>query len=413
MTKWTCLLACTAVLGCSNKKGTLNDGGVADGGVADGGVAALKSNIGVDLSHIVAFAVGDGKLLALDDHGNLLPASVLTSGDAVPTEIADTPQAVYFTFRNLSVAAAVDGGQTLCNVLLRKSDGALFCLDALALLGLAWTPLPVEHDANGDNLFVGNSSILTRIDVTGPAPQSTVIFEASGTMPGIDAYTVNDAGDAMLRDGSGARVVAMNGGSQTLSASANQCQWHAGNDFYYVKLSGTQLQRMQVLVRQARQADGSYVASDLATAGASSTSACNVVLGSPTYAWGWGTSYASVPTTGLVDMFVRAVHPVPGIATISSIAAAGPSAIYVQGTDAAGKWTIARVEIPSLAATSIVPAGEITLTAMSVSRGGDLSFAGLRNADGAHVIGNVPAGGNTYSIVSATAPTVTTLQRIN
>ena len=48
---------------------------------------------------------------------------------------------------------------------------------------------------------------------------------------------------------------------------------------------------------------------------------------------------------------------------------------------------------------------------MSLSRTGELTFAGLRNSDGAHVVGNCAAGA--CSVLNATAPMVTVLQRIN
>ena len=52
-----------------------------------------------------------------------------------------------------------------------------------------------------------------------------------------------------------------------------------------------------------------------------------------------------------------------------------------------------------------------TITATSLSKNGELTFAGLRNSDGARVVGNCVNG--TCSVLNATAPMVTTLQRIN
>lgn len=91
----------------------------------------------------------------------------------------------------------------------------------------------------------------------------------------------------------------------------------------------------------------------------------------------------------------------------------GGTSIYARGTDTAGNGGIVRVDVPAYTQTTLVPAGAFTLSAMSVSRTGELTFAGLRNSDGAHVAGTAAPGATTYTISSATAPPVTSLTRIN
>ena len=44
--------------------------------------------------------------------------------------------------------------------------------------------------------------------------------------------------------------------------------------------------------------------------------------------------------------------------------------------------------MPGFAQTTLLPAGDYTLTAIAVSKTGGLSFTGLRNADGASVFGD-------------------------
>ncbi|HEY1586645.1 MAG TPA: hypothetical protein VGH63_13215, partial [Polyangia bacterium] len=166
------------------------------------------------------------------------------------------------------------------------------------------------------------------------------------------------------------------------------------------------------LVRAVRQADGTFVTSNLTTTpGAPAT--CKILMPSATSAWGIVVHSGGVFAPGLVDMFdIGTTHPVAGITNVSD-AVASSSAIFVEGTDSVGNGSIVRVDMPSMAATTILPAGAFSVTAISVSKTGELSFAGLRNADGARIIGNVPAGSDTYTIVSAAAPMVTALQRIN
>jgi hypothetical protein len=62
-------------------------------------------------------------------------------------------------------------------------------------------------------------------------------------------------------------------------------------------------------------------------------------------------------------------------------------------------------------ATTLLPAGAYTVTAISVSRSGELTFAGLRNSDGATVVGTCPGG--VCGVLNTTAPAVSALQRIN
>jgi hypothetical protein len=61
--------------------------------------------------------------------------------------------------------------------------------------------------------------------------------------------------------------------------------------------------------------------------------------------------------------------------------------------------------------TTLLAAGDYTITAISLSKTGELTFAGLCNSDGAKVVGDCVGG--TCSVLNATAPSVTSLQRIN
>ena len=452
------LAVCVCLLAACKSNGG-GGGGGGNGGGNGGGSATLKSNIGLDVAHIVGFAVGSGgpaasrrlgtsgawsddadggtsistaHLYAIDDQGNLTVTTVLTTdnGDGgtsmttsmndVPSAIYDTPLYVLFTYDNLYVSDATSMSQKSCHVLMRKSDGALFCLTN----GAGMPPIRIDQvtaNASGDTIVLGARQTLVRVDVSGAAPQMTSLLDSSGTQ-GLSAMTANAAGDILLgfdstnpmAPSSGERVIKKNGGLQNVSATEALCQWRvsaASNDFYYLLQSFPNQQNTQNVVQQTRQGDGSYVAANLTTTTAGVSGGCRVALASPTYAW--GTLNMSGSSSALVDMFdPGTAHPIAGVATIANLAASG-SSLFVQGNDSVGNGTIVRVDVPSLTPTTILPAGDFSLTAISLSQAGDLSFAGLRNSDGAQIIGNVPAGTTTFTIVSATAPTVTTLQRIN
>src|SRR5437868_99027 len=133
MNKWCRLIVCACLVGGCNGKDNPGGGG-----------GSLKANIGLDLPHIVGFALSDGTaaasrvwpeatdggvtsmstLYAIDDQGNLVGTSITTSTTMTltPRAIYNTARYVLFGFDNLMF------GTTGCNyVILRKSDGALYC----------------------------------------------------------------------------------------------------------------------------------------------------------------------------------------------------------------------------------------------------------------------------------------------
>lgn len=441
------LVAAYALAGC-------HDNGNHNGGSGPG--AQLKTNIGLDLAHVVGFAVGGGgpaarrepgwlpedadggattttqHLYAIDDQGNLVITTIVTVGDAdggtsmttmmnaVPVGIVDTPLYVVFEMDNLYLDTPADMGTQLpCfNVFMRKSDGALFC--DFTVDGVSHGGGPgasgFDYDTSGNDVFVADATGLRRVDVTGATPQSTTIFDSNATGQVLEEFTANADADALVSfrtptagGANGVRVIKKNGGLQNLSATRSICQWRlttgSQEDFYYIDGGGP-------LVQAAHQADGSYMTANLTTA-TIAPAACKVVLSTATSAWGTTIHSGGITDAGLVDMFaIDTVHPVAGVPKVLD-AVASSTAIFVEGTDNVGNGVIARVDLPSMTATTILPPGAFSLTAISVSKGGDLAFAGLRNSDGSRVIGNVPAGSDTFTIVSASAPMVTALQRIN
>ena len=188
--RWWLALVCV-VGGCH---GGNNNNGMGTG-------PALKANIGLDVAHIVGFAVGGGgasarlapgdrfanadggttttsQLYAIDDQGNLVTTTIVTdtSGDggtttstmnSVPVGIVDTPQFVVFEMDRFYLDAPGDmaggnmgGGQSLCfNVFMRKSDGALFC-DFTKNFGVSHGGGPggngFDYDGTGDNIFAAD-----------------------------------------------------------------------------------------------------------------------------------------------------------------------------------------------------------------------------------------------------------------
>ena len=434
---------CALVVGgCGGGNGNADGGnGNTDGGGGNGGsgMPTLKSNI--DVSHVVGFALsGSGPaasrawpeadgggftpsmstLYAIDDQGHLIVTTLTTysgegafdggtfdlsttgmSTSVTPKAIYDTPKYVLFSFDSLSI-----GGGDCRSVILRKSDGALYC-------GFGGSPslLPGNAyvDSDGaDRLFVnvgpgGMTAGLVRFDMTGGMPQAMSVSDSA------DNFTVNHDADTLLTIAfstpRATRIVKGNGGLQNLVADSSSLQWldSAGHDFFYVS---------SAVHRAARQGDGSYVDTVIGSF-PPGASANRLALVTPTVAYG----YALGPTASnaLIELngpTFGMTHPVGALNAITDARGAG-SSIFVQGTDAAGNGGIVRVDVPAFTQTTILRPGDFTLSAISVSKTGELTFAGLRNSDGKHVLGNVAVGASTYTILSATAPAVTTLTRIN
>lgn len=57
--------------------------------------------------------------------------------------------------------------------------------------------------------------------------------------------------------------------------------------------------------------------------------------------------------------------------------------------------------------------GAYALTKLDVSKTCEVTFYGQRAADGAFILGNIPAGGTVVTVIATGLPTVTQIQRIN
>jgi hypothetical protein len=451
-------------VGCGKKTVTkmdLGTGGAGGSGGGGGGGVTLKPNIGLDLTHIVGFAIAGGSLspsrrhpalldagagstastlYAIDDQGNFIATTVVdtfentggdggmivdagsttTSSSTMPTAVFDTPKYELFAFGALQITLNGDGGFvdiTCSGVIMRKSDGALFCYSGAAGASVAALAQARVLSDGGDQIFLGDFS-LVRIDMSGGAPAATSVLD--GGLDNFRGYVVNQDADALvsLNDSMGnkaLRVVKKNGGLQNLLADEAQLEWVApsGHDFYYLQLTTTPgVEQVQLATRQA---DGSFVVTAQGTVPqVNPPASLALVTADNAYALS-GPSTSPGPQnviTELVGATQGTTHAVPGLMTLVDARGAGTS-IFVQGTDAMGNGGIVRMDVPGFAATTILAPGDFSLSAISLSKTGDLTFAGLRNSDGKHVVGNVAAGSSTYTILSATAPPVSVLQRID
>jgi hypothetical protein len=400
---------------------------------------ALKPNIGLDLSHIVGFAISapiarriwsasapDGAttqtLYAIDDKGNLVVTTVTTFDPNMSTTTTSSEQPLgmwnttkYVLFAYSGVMTAGPQGVQCPGVLLRKSDGALFCYTE----SLEASQAIVGDDGSGDILYVVTNAGLVRIDAA-DTPRATVLLDAMAAGEAPTSLNVNLDADALAVVNRpmmpGLRIYKQGGGLQNITTETTMCRWTQDHDFFYAVTSTAVPGGGFQVVHLARQTDGSFTAMPLAPVGPETSGMypCHIALLTVDHAYGYWPLVNAGTTNAIMELVgnAGAMHPVPGVDIIIDAKGFG-SSIFVEGKDSAGNGTIVRVDVPAFTATTLLPAGDFTLTAMSLSAAGEVTFAATRNADNAHVIGNVAAGASTYTIVSATAPAVIDLQRIN
>jgi hypothetical protein len=390
-------------------------------------------------------------LFAIDDQGNLTATSVVAAQDGgapasapnpiVPVAIRDTPKYELFGFDGLSVAAA-DGGTIACGVvILQKSSGALYCSAGL--------PRPggddLAHDtvvSNGGDVLFFEDGTLARVDMSSGSPTSTSLIDSTqcSSMTGascVGSIVVNGEGDAFLglftQGGGGqSRVIEASNAIQNIFPTNTFAQWLApsGHDFYFqsdpgtfsdggVETCTTGGQEPRPITLATRLDGGAFSLSQQGCAPASGpsnggwTEILATEVDASIVAYGWASGAAATAIVELVGPAQGTLYAVPGLATVADVQPAGGASFYVRGTDSSGNGGIVRIDIPAFTATTVVPPGDFSLTAMSASTTGGLTFVGQRNSDSAHVVGSVAPGASTYTIQSATAPVMTVVQRID
>lgn len=417
-----------------------------DGGQGRASQLTLKANIGLDMSRVGGFVLGLSSagsplmsgahtpghvstLYALDADGTLTETLFFEEDDGgvdsqqmrqAPRAIHNLAKYVLFDFGEMTLRGGdVDSRQ--CNsLLLRKSDGALYCGGSAQLNGRLFAA------PDGDSVFVaGQNAVLTRLDFSDPSgPTSTELATQARVM----GMVVNAKGEALVSmfDVDSAarftRVYRPGGGIQNIVNSAAFCvlpgRIGEDDDFYYLgdvfaaPGGGPQMPVTKV----ARAQSGTFSGSD---AGVYAGGGATCQLGLRTQ----GSLYVALTGGGakqepprIVEIINRSgapiVHLVSGMDSVIDAKGAG-SVIFIRATDAAGNGAIVRFETSDGGMQTVLPPGEFSLSAIDVSSLGELSFSGVRNADGKRVLGVVAPGGSTYTIQSEAAPTVTVFTRIN
>jgi hypothetical protein len=430
------------------------------------------------------------------------------------TALFDTPSYVVLDY---SPVLRTDCSTTACTfcgfVVLRKSDGALFCADQDPQPGGNPPPpvlgMPQQVQGDGDILTLESNLsggiTLERLDMSASPPTLTIVDDTAQTGDHISTYNVDTANDALVAFMSagtfGERVYLANGGLVNVSTVMELIQWIGGDGDFYYSYMGSSSEIVSHLSQgtYAATTDASFpggggggfalatsthcppsfpkqctqaYAWESATAmggggpnaimdllpsaaggicfGSGAPLACSTdsdcagtcacspggcqCSGGGNNGGGCGSGSGSAADCAPTCSFGGAQHVVSGV-DISGInnGLGFGSDIYLQATDSVGNGEILDVNVSSLdetaccttagccptggccsspvTPTTLLAAGAYSLTAISLSATGELTFAGLRNSDGARVVGNCVAG--TCTVLNATAPDVSVLTRIN
>ncbi len=318
------------------------------------------------------------------------------------------------------------GGFIPCGIVIgRKSDDALFCAHNTNGLGYIFGPnigagyAPTE-DASGNIYFAADirdtssssadfrlwrvspsGSGLTRTGWVNPAD-----FGASA--PG--SFAVNPANGAVLVNlTSGVRVRSAAGGLTGVGSGSEQgLAWFVPSTptayFYVISFGGG---------TSCRRIPGgpTFTPTSDAACGLSASSAGSSIcrVGSNTYTHQSNNRlYQVTDNSGITNTNFQWTDA----NSISKIRCSG-SNVYVQGADAFGNGLLGRFNVAGGTFTTLLAAGDYSIASFDVAANGDMSFAGVRNSDGAKIVAEIPAAGGAPVVTSVSVPDVSELVRLN
>jgi len=421
--------------------------GCRSSGTSNGGGSSteLRANLGLDFSNVAGFIIASGsratpaeqgddggaqpnQLYALGKDDSLTVVTVTelsdggsssTSQTVEPLAVLDTTALLFLAFENVTHEGA------LCSLIAAsKSDGALFCITdgppPTVFLG-GWAPpygASIASDATGDLVWSDLPNQLVRYQLDDGGLTSSQPLGSAGDP---EAQAVNSDGDDLIVSGdvgsqaAYTRVMLADGGIADVSALAAMCVVAGpasdAEAFYYLLNVGPTSDDAQ-WVRLAKTSSTVFTPNVLGVVGWADCGEGLVSTSTHFFLTGDVESRAAqvvdivggTATRLTVEAFVGG--------TISRIAGY-EDALFILGTDSTGSSGLVEYEIATGTFTTLLAPGAYNITTMDVSSGGEVTFFGQRESDGAMVLGNLPAGATTPTIISTGLPGVTQIQRIN
>ena len=356
--------------------------------------------------------------------GTSSPTNAATSASLVPEAIFNAGKLVLFVLHD---APSIDGLQ--CGmVILRKSDGALFCSkDAIGDCG------PDISTCQADRILQAATDVdiiyamrmdgsLVRFDFSNPASATaTVLVDQTDGM--IGPFFANAGGDALVQVAASnlteLRYYKRTNGFSKLpglttsggGALGKLCTFAgpgtANTDFYVVTppyngtavSAGLSSQVLKVsLDPMSQQPTYTTYASDPGNTWGLQPGMCA----------GYGGNTAGrhliLMTNGNSFLFeaynpqgVPVSHPLSGFANVNRMFSC-QSQVVLAGTDASGNEIVVRYDPVTTGTQTVLSSTDYTITQVDVAPNCDITFGGRRMADNARILGNIPAGTTTVNV---------------
>jgi hypothetical protein len=396
-------------------------------------------------------------------------ASCAAAGPEQATAVFNTEKYVVVTYAAATGAALV-GSPTCTFVVVRKSDGALQCGSTGSE-----NPTRVVGNGDSLYLGITGSTTagLSRLDMSTTPPTLSLVDDAAVTMNRFDSFDANNADDVLGSGNFGARVFKASGGTTNVNGSLEACQWYdASTDAFYVGTSRlkTPLRPARLVIERLDTSYAPVLAGEL-TSATNTPPECKPALSNGAQAIGWTTVAPGSPPA-LVELAsamggvcwrstgspsgacttdagcdgtcmgggsclggvccvggshdgdacnggdadcvgtcskAGSVHTLTGLTSIVKALGHGAT-VFVVGTNGSNDVVLG-VSTASFTQATLLQSGDYSLSATSLSTTGELSWAGQRISDAAHVVGTC----NATSCVptNASAPAITALQRID
>lgn len=413
-----------------NKDDGKNNGG-------SSGSAVMKTKIDVDLTGVQAFLIGAknsaGALLAGDEgegpsdslveeiyavnkDGTLTIVQIYDiEGDVTTTTASHNPKSMNntqkYTLFSYDGVNAPDG-RNCRSVALRKSDGALFCIETSANTSPDYNGA-VKAGESGERIFINtNAEGLWVLDFTTPEPTLKLMVDpdADGS---VQSFAVNKDGDVILslRSLTGSlsvKIYLADGGFQNVLASEGECLTEGvgddRNNFYYLKYANanTTSYTVQKMTKEA----GKFIESIHFDDSAGTVGIRGCVSGGSLAKTGSKIFFLQGSIGGtnsnffveLINGGTPVVHNVEGFAKVERLAGYDQGLI-VQGTDAQGNAGVKRFRIEGDLFSDILKPGDYTIGKLSASGDGAATFSGRRAADNSRIVGNVTGDDSEVKII--------------
>lgn len=430
-----------------------------DDGGGGGGQPQLKTNLGIDLATVKGFVIAPvtnpaaargmagiadptiDQLFTLNADGTLTKVTVTTDENGIssttetssPTALFDTRKHLFIGFQRVEYQ-----GQQCSVVAVRKSDGALFCVSPRPSNYADYYSI-IDSDASGDyvtmlgGLETGEAmgSVFAFDFAAGTGPIQTTLVD-SATDGRSDAIAIGSRGDVLLdlrpqmNGQSLTRVYRRSGGFSSHGTGKDCYISGIGADaanFYYVrqKVGPGDGPDLHKLTWNGTSYDDTLVFAD--GAGAIGLGSCSAPGNASLVKSGGIIYYAPVKNGGAIVQWNYFVELVNGgtpvrhtAAAIDTIVKLYPfdTGLVILGLDPNGNSIVQRWLAAGAAYTTVLAPGEYFVSKLSAAPSGEITFSGRRLSDNVRIVGNVPAGSTTVTIVPQTfAGDVVQLQRIN